>query len=95
MTGKGYMTYGEEDITPIHDHHNQTPNPCKIEEVARAHESNGDDMMGQHLVVIFSTCFSVEDQDLMRVERGLREVVEFEGACEGQVGVTQPGICRV
>ena len=86
------MTYWEEDIAPIHNDHDQTPNTREVEEVARAHEGDSDDVVGEHLVVVLSRCFGVEYQDLVRVEGGLSEIVEFEGTCEGQVGVSQPDI---
>jgi hypothetical protein len=47
-------------------------------------------MVRHHLDMIFASCFSIQNQDLVKIESSLREIVEFEGGGKGDVGVVEP-----
>jgi hypothetical protein len=54
-------TYGEEYIHDVHQHEDQHPNWSEVVAVRRSHERNGDEMMSEHLPVVFATLFDVND----------------------------------
>jgi hypothetical protein len=64
-------THWEEDITPVHEDHDDAANSCEVGEIARYHENYGDDVVGHHLPMIFPTCFSIENKNLMSIEGDL------------------------
>lgn len=63
--------YRKENITVIHEDHNDAPSPCEVGEITRHHEDYGDDVVGHHLPMIFPTCFGIEDKHLVGVESNL------------------------
>lgn len=70
-------TYGKQDITEIHQHHDDSSYTGVVGPVAGNDESNGDDVMRIHLPVILPPLFDVDHKELMEPETELREVVEF------------------
>lgn len=47
--------------------------PC----IGTRQEANGDDMMGEHLPMILSTLFHIENEDLLYGKGALNEIVEL------------------
>lgn len=84
------MAYWEEYIIPVHQHHDEASNACVIVPVAREHEHNGDDMVGHHLHMVFPSRLGIKDQDLMKVEGSLSEIVKLERSGKGKVWVIEP-----
>lgn len=60
-------TYREEDITVVHEDHDEAPDTSKVVKVREDQEYDGDDMMRHHLVVVLATRFGVQDHDLVYV----------------------------
>jgi hypothetical protein len=58
-------TNGEEDIANVHRYENGITDPSPVEDVGSAHEDDSNDVVGEHLVVILSSLFEVEDDDLL------------------------------
>lgn len=52
-------------------------------------------MMGHHLYVVLPSSLSVENQDLVHVESGLSEIIEFNWSSERDVGILKPKITWV
>ena len=52
-------------------------------------------MMGHHLYVVLPSSLSIENQDLVHVECGLSEIIEFNWSSERDVGITKPKITWV
>ena len=88
-------TYRQEDVTSIHEDHDETSNTCVVVEVASDHERDRNDMVRHHLPVVRPAGLRIEDEDLMHVERGLEQVVELDGAGQGYMGIMCPHIDRV
>lgn len=76
------VTDREVDVRSVHDQHDETPHTREVIKVRGNHKSDGDDMVGHHLPVVFPSCFSIQDEELMHVERGLSEVINFDGSSE-------------
>jgi len=58
--GQGYgITYREEDVAEVHQHHDEASNSCKVVRVTAANEEKGDNMVCKHLVVVLPFCFRV------------------------------------
>lgn len=83
-------TYGQPNVTPVHNHHDEASNASEAAEVTCNHQGDCDNMMGHHLHMVFSPFFSVDDQNLMEVEGSLCKVVEFYWTGEVNVGVAHP-----
>ena len=52
-------------------------------------------MMGHHLYVVLPPSLSIENQDLVHVESGLSEIIEFNWSSKRDVGITKPKITRI
>lgn len=63
--------------------------------IAANHQCNSDNMMCHHLPVVFPARLSVEDENLVQVERSLKEIVEFDRSSDGYVGIIYPDVYRV
>lgn len=84
-TGRGRRiyarkTYRKENIAHVHQDHNEAPDPSEIPGVGEEHESNCDEVVRHHLQVIFPPRLCGQNEYSMDVERGLVEVVEFDGS---------------
>ena len=49
-------------------------------------------MMRHHLYVVLPSSLSIENQDLVHVESGLREIIEFNWSSKWDVGIPKPKI---
>lgn len=74
------MTHREENITPVHENHDDASNSREVSEVTSYHKDYGDNVVGHHLPMIFPTSLRIEDKNLMNVEGGLTEIVQFDWA---------------
>lgn len=45
--------------------------------------------------MVFPARLSVEDENLVQVERSLKEIVEFDRSSDGYVGIIYPDVYRV
>ena len=88
-------TYRQEDVTSIHEDHDETSNTRVVVEVASDHERDRNDMVRHHLPVVRPAGLRIEDEDLVHVERGLEQVIELDRASQGYMGVVGPRIDRV
>ena len=61
----GSKTHWQEDVTPIHEDHDDASHTREVSEVAPKHEDHGDNVVGHHLYVILSSGLSIENQDLV------------------------------
>lgn len=50
--------------------------------VAREHEGASNNVMREHLIVVFSSFLDIEDKDLLQPECELGQIVPFERASE-------------
>lgn len=90
MQHPGYDANRQENITPIHEDHDDAANPGEIGEVTRNHKKDGDDVVGHHLPEIFASSFRIQNEDLMSVEGHLKEIVDFDWSRQGYVRITAP-----
>jgi hypothetical protein len=63
-------TNSEEDVAQVHRYEDGVADPSPVEDVAGGHEDEGDDMMGEHLVVVFPSLLEVDDDDLLDPDCG-------------------------
>jgi hypothetical protein len=55
-------THRQPDVTKIHQDENHCPDSCIVRPIAPHDQSDRDEMMRQHLIVILSSRFEVEDE---------------------------------
>ena len=84
-TGRGrriyaQKTYWKENVAHVHQEHNETPNPGEAPGVGEEHESDRNEVVRHHLQVVFPPRLCSQNEYPMDVERGLVEVVEFDGS---------------
>lgn len=85
-------TYGEDDVAPVHEDHDQTADASEVVRVAGDDESTGDNVVGHHLPVVFPWSLRIDDEKQMKVKCGLHHIVEFYWAWKGYVGVAGPKV---
>ena len=59
--------YREENVTPVHDYHDQTSNARETVIVTRDDQTDGDNVVGHHLPVIFACGLCVEEKHSMNI----------------------------
>ena len=80
---------GEDNVDDVHKAEDEVADAGLVVAVGKDEEEAGDDMMGEHLPVVFAAFFDVDDDDLLEPEGELDEVVVFEERGEeadGEVG---------
>jgi hypothetical protein len=88
-------THGKKYVTPVHEQHDNAPHTGKVGVVADPQQSDGDDVVGHHLPVVFPSRLGVQDEDLMCVKSSLQQVVELDRTWDRDVGVVQPECLEV
>lgn len=83
-------TYRQEDVTPIKKEEDGNTRPRQMSIVAPGNQANSDDVVTEHLPVIFSALFEVDNNQLSAVESKCEEVIRFDGAGEWSVRVQCP-----
>jgi hypothetical protein len=82
---RAYETYREHQIDDIHQTQDDIADLCLVVAVAANQEQTCDDVVGEHLPMILSALFNVDDQDLLQPKAELSQIVELEktshGAC--------------
>ena len=58
-------THGEEDVGKVHGAQDRVADAGEIEHVAERDEEGRNDVMGEHLSIVFPSRFEVEDDDLL------------------------------
>lgn len=89
------VTYRQENITTVHQHHDKAPKTREIVSVTCSHEYNGDSMVGHHLDMILPASLSIENQYLVEVKGSLGKIIKFDSASQGDVRIIQPQLRRV
>lgn len=78
-------TYRENQIDDIHQTQDDIADLGLVVAVAANQEQTCNDVVGEHLPMVLSALFHIDDHDLLQPEAELSEVVEFEktshGAC--------------
>jgi hypothetical protein len=71
-------TYGEHQIDYIHQTQDDVANLGLVVAVAANQEQTCDDVVGEHLPMILSALFNINDQDLLQPKAELSQIVELE-----------------
>jgi hypothetical protein len=66
-----------------------------VECVRGVDEGDGDDMVGDHLIVVLPGRFSVEDEQLVDPKRCLGQIVNFYWGREGYVRDAYPEVIEI
>ena len=77
MTKSGVNTHGKEDIHYIHDAKDQICNLCLMVPVTCENEYSSHNVMGEHLPMILSPFFHVDDHDLLDPKSILNQDVKL------------------
>lgn len=59
--------------------------------VALEHQGHSDDVVSHHLPMILPLGLSIEDEDSVKIESRLVQIIELDGCSEGEMGVTREG----
>lgn len=62
------MAYRQQQVDNVHQTQYNVRNIIKTVDIGRGQESAGEDVVSQHLVVILSPFFHVDNQDLLEPE---------------------------
>ena len=84
------MTHRKEDVAKVHEEVNDGTDASKVRSVTRYYEAYAEDVVCEHLPVIFSTLLRVDHVDLVKPPSELSEVIEFCEAGEEGDGVSAP-----
>ena len=63
--------------------------------IARKYEKTGDDVMGEHLVVVFPPLLNIDYYNLLKPECKLHKIIPFKQAIELSVGPVNPEFTEV
>ena len=69
--------YGEEYISKVHDTQDDIASLRLVEAVAGKQQRRRKDVVREHLPVILTAFFDVDDEELLQPEGDLHEVVPF------------------
>lgn len=72
---KDNETNRKEEVDNIHDDQYQVSNSCLVVVVRGGYQANGHKVMAQHLPVVFSSLFDIDDNHLLNPESPLPEHV--------------------
>jgi len=90
-----HLCQSKKNITTIHQYHNNTTHSSEVGEIAGDNQDYSYYMMGHHLYVILPSSLSIENQNLVHVESGLSEIIEFNWSSKRDVGILKPKITWV
>jgi hypothetical protein len=71
-------TYRQQEINYVHETEDNIGNICVTVHVGNRNRDTGDDMVGEHLVMIFAAFFEMDNEDLLEPKGQLHEVVPLE-----------------
>ncbi len=63
--------------------------------VTRRHERAGDDVMGQHLMIVLAPLLDVDGEDLLQPKGELNKVISFQEAVHLPIGPCGPHLAKV
>ena len=87
--------YSKKYINYLHEIEYDISDLCLVVAVTHEHENAGDDVVAQHLPVVFSPLLDVDDEDLLDPETELYEVVPFHGCVDFSVWPAGPHLLHV
>jgi len=85
----------EEDVAKVHEDEDEATDAGVVECIRGVDEGDGDDVVGEHLIMVLPVRFGVEDEHLVDPECRLGQVVDFYWGSEGCVRDTYPEVIEV
>ena len=76
-------SYRQEQIDHIHNNKNDISGRSLVASVAEKDERRSDDVVSEHLPVIFSAFLDVDNKDLLQPESELSEIVPLVDSSHG------------
>jgi hypothetical protein len=73
-------TYWEENVAKVHQSVNNRSDSGKVRSVRRGNESNGQQVVSEHLPMILPPLFTVDHVDLVEPPTKLSEIIELRQA---------------
>jgi hypothetical protein len=80
LVGWVQAAYRQNDVDKVHDGQDDDADAHVEVAVGQAHQRSGEDVMGEHLGVVFALLLDVDDENLLDPEAPLDEVVPLEKA---------------
>ncbi len=84
------IAYREKNVRHVHEAQNGVPNFRLVVSVACKEKNRGNNMMGEHLVVVFPPLFDIDHYDLLKPERKLYKIIPFEQPIKLSIGPADP-----
>ena len=85
----------QDDVHGLHQAEDDMSNFGEMMPVARQDQEARNDVVREHLVVVFAALLDVDHNDLLQPERKLDEVVAFHDALQLPVGPGRPHLAEV
>lgn len=76
---RNYSTYRQQKVDNVHQAQHHIRNIIETVDVSRTQQRAGNQMMGQHLVVILPLLLYVDDKNLLQPERQLHKQIPLQG----------------
>lgn len=80
LVRRSQSAYRQDDVDKVHDGQNDDSDAHVEVPVGQAHQRRGEDVVGEHLCVVFALLLDVDDKKLLDPEAPLNEVVPLEKA---------------
>lgn len=77
---KLWLTYGQEEINHIHEAEDHVRCTGVAVHVGDGDQCTCDDVVSEHLCMIFPASFNVDDEDLLEPKCQLHQIIPFEGS---------------
>lgn len=82
--------YREDEINSIHEHEHCITSAHLPVAVGEEQQADRDNVVCEHLPVVFAALFDMNDKKLLHPKCGLRKVVELERGTKHQAWVVAP-----
>jgi len=84
------LTYREYQVDDIHQAQDDDADLCLVIAVASNQKQACNDVVGEHLPMVLSTLFNVDNQNLLEPETKLSQIVQLKEAGHGARGERRP-----
>lgn len=87
--------YSKKKVNNLHNRQNHISDFGLVIAVTRDHESAGNEMVGEHLPVVFPSFLYVDNKDLLHPKGELHEIIPLHGTFDFSVWPASPHLFHV
>jgi hypothetical protein len=91
-TGRAYR---EDDVDKVHDAQDDGSDAHVVVSIGEEEERGREEVVGEHLRIVFALLLNVDDQDLLDPEAPLHQVIPLEDAVDLAEGPAFPNAVQV